>query len=187
LSGFSHLDETGAARMVDVSGKEESDRRAEASALITMAPTTLDAIQSGGLPKGDVLAVARVAGIQAAKATPSLIPLCHPIALGGVEVSFTPKGDRALEVRAVVRTHGKTGAEMEALCAVTVAALTVYDMCKAVDRAMSITDVRLLSKEGGKSGTWTAGGLGGGADKAGPATGRGEGRAGRREAGPQSK
>ena len=154
-AGFSHLDESGAARMVDVSGKDETDRRAEASALIRMAPSTLAAIQSGGMPKGDVLAVARVAGIQAAKATPSLIPLCHPISLGSVEVSFVPKDEGVLLVQAAVKTRGKTGAEMVALCAATVAALTVYDMCKAVDRGMVIEEVKLLSKEGGGSGSWS--------------------------------
>ena len=155
--GLTHLDETGAARMVDVSGKDETDRRAEARAVLRMSPSTLDAIQEGGVPKGDVLAVARVAGIQAAKATPTLIPLCHQIPLDAVEIRFAAIADGDLEVRASVRTVGRTGAEMEALCAVTVAALTVYDMCKALDRGMSVHDVGLESKAGGRSGSWTRG------------------------------
>ena len=155
--GFTHLDDSGAARMVDVSEKDVTDRRAEARAVLRMDPATLAAIQSGGVPKGDVLAVARVAGIQAAKATPSLIPLCHQIPLASVEVTFSPSPSAPgeLEVRARVRTVGRTGAEMEALCAVTVAALTVYDMCKALDRGMTVDKVGLVSKEGGRSGTWT--------------------------------
>jgi cyclic pyranopterin phosphate synthase len=156
-SGLTHLDESGAARMVDVSAKGETDRRAEARAVLHMSPSTLAAIQEGGVAKGDVLAVARVAGIQAAKATPTLIPLCHQIPIAAIEIRFAPVGEGELEVRASVRTVGRTGAEMEALCAVTVAALTVYDMCKALDRGMSIHDVGLESKAGGRSGTWTRG------------------------------
>ena len=152
--GLSHLDENGAARMVDVSGKDETTRRAVASAVVQMDPGTLSAIQAGGVPKGDVLAVARVAGIQAAKATPTLIPLCHPIPLGGATVDIAPIGPSSLRVRATITTVGRTGAEMEALCAVTVAALTIYDMCKAIDRGMTIENVGLESKEGGKSGSW---------------------------------
>jgi cyclic pyranopterin monophosphate synthase len=154
-TGLTHLDEAGAARMVDVSAKAETDRLAEASAILRMEPSTLEAIYGGHVPKGDVLAVARVAGIQAAKSTPSLIPLCHPIPLSSAEVRFRTTGEGELEVRALVRTVGRTGAEMEALCAVTVAALTVYDMCKALDRGMSITGVRLERKSGGRSGSWT--------------------------------
>lgn len=154
---FSHLDEAGAARMVDVAAKDVTDRRAEAAAVVVMAPATLAAIHGGGMPKGDVLAVARIAGIQAAKQTPALIPLCHQIPLAGVEISFSDAGEGRLEVKAAVHTVGRTGAEMEALCAVTVAALTIYDMCKALDRGMVVTDVRLLHKEGGRSGSWTRG------------------------------
>lgn len=141
--------------MVDVGDKPITTRVAVAGATIRMRPATLRLIAAGGLPKGDVLAVARLAGIMAAKRTAELIPLCHPLALAHVDVRLTPRSARGVvEVEASVRLEGRTGAEMEALTAASVAALTVYDMCKAVDRGIEITAVRLLRKEGGKSGTW---------------------------------
>jgi len=153
---LSHLDERGAARMVDVSGKADTDRVATAEALVRMKPETLALIQSGGVPKGDVLATARIAGIMAAKRTPDLIPLCHPLPITGVTLDLSPDGDSNLRITATVRTTGKTGVEMEALTAASVAALTVYDMCKAVEKGMRIESVRLLEKTGGKSGEWRA-------------------------------
>lgn len=155
---LSHLDERGAARMVDVSAKAETVRTARAEALVVMQPATLELIVSGGSPKGDVLAVARVAGIMGAKRTSELIPLCHPLPLSSVTVDFEATGFGTLRVEAVARTTGKTGVEMEALTAVTIAALTVYDMCKAAEKGIRIEGVRLLEKQGGKSGAWTAGG-----------------------------
>ena len=150
---LSHLDESGRARMVDVSGKSESAREAEAAGRVSMQPETLDLIQAGGVPKGDVLAVAELAGVTAAKRTGDLIPLCHPLPLTHVEVRATPDpAASCVELRAVVRTTGRTGVEMEALTAVSVAALTIYDMCKAADRAMRIEAVRLVRKSGGRSG-----------------------------------
>ena len=151
---LSHIGRDGRARMVDISAKKDTKREAVARGSITMRPETLALIQSGGVAKGDVLAVARLAGIMAAKRTHELIPLCHPLLLTNIDVSLTPDSRAsALRIEAVVRTTGKTGVEMEALTAVTVAALTVYDMCKAVDRGMRIDDVRLARKRGGKSGT----------------------------------
>jgi cyclic pyranopterin phosphate synthase len=141
--------------MVDVGAKRVTRRAAVAAARVVMRPATLAMITAGALPKGDVLAVARIAGIAAAKETSRLIPLCHPLALTHVDLAFRPDARRGtLDVEATVRLAGRTGAEMEALTAVTVAALTVYDMCKAVDREMEITAVRLLRKEGGRSGTF---------------------------------
>ncbi len=151
---LSHLDESGAARMVDVSAKAETSRDAIAGATVTMQPETLRLILDGGMAKGDVIAVARVAGIMAAKRTSELIPLCHPLAITGVTVDFEQASDTELNVRARVKTTGKTGVEMEALTAVSVAALTVYDMCKAVDKGMRIDGIELLAKRGGKSGEW---------------------------------
>jgi cyclic pyranopterin phosphate synthase len=153
---LSHVDEKGAARMVDVSGKADTVREALAEGFVVMQSATLALIQDGGLPKGDVLAVARVAGIMAAKRTSELIPMCHPLPISGVTVDLLPAGDDRLRIAATVRTTGKTGVEMEALTAVSVAALTVYDMCKAVDREMRVEGVRLLEKRGGKSGEWRA-------------------------------
>ena len=150
---FTHLDPLGRARMVDVTAKEPSHRRAVARCRVHMEADTASRIASGAITKGDVLAVARVAGIQAAKQTPHLLPLCHPLLVGAVLVNFRLE-DNYVEVEANVDTVDRTGVEMEALTAVTVAALTIYDMCKAVDRAMEITAVRLLRKEGGKSGTY---------------------------------
>ncbi len=155
-TGLSHLDARGAARMVDVSEKAETVREAVAEASVVMLPSTLALIQEGGLPKGDVLAVARVAGVMAAKQTSTLIPMCHPLAITGVTIDLDPEGRDRLHITARVKTTGKTGVEMEALTAATVAALTVYDMCKAVDKGMRIEGVRLLEKRGGKSGQWLA-------------------------------
>jgi len=152
---LSHIDSQGHARMVDVSGKQETDRIAVASGAIRMSPVTFDLIQRQALPKGDVLTVARIAGIQAAKRTADLIPLCHPLALRGVEIALemddTLPGVRAW---ASVRTVGPTGVEMEAMTAVSVALLTVYDMAKAVDRGMVLIDIQVESKDGGRSGSW---------------------------------
>jgi len=157
-SQLSHIDERGRARMVDVGAKADSAREATARGRIVMRPETLALIAAGGVAKGDVLTVAQVAGIMAAKRTHELVPMCHPLQLTGIDVWLTPDEARsAVEIEATVRTTGKTGVEMEALTAVSVAALTVYDMCKAVDRGMRIERVRLVRKSGGKSGVWEAG------------------------------
>ena len=157
MAGLTHLDAEGHARMVDVSAKDETARTATAAATVTMRPETLALIRTGDVPKGDVLAVARIAGIQAAKRTAELIPLCHPLPLSSAEVELRLDGERnAVEITATCKVTARTGVEMEALTAAAVAALTVYDMCKAVDRGMTIGEVRLLHKAGGKSGTWTA-------------------------------
>jgi cyclic pyranopterin phosphate synthase len=156
-SALSHLDASGQAHMVDVSGKPQTLREAVARGEVLMRPQTAALIQGGGLPKGDVLATARIAGILAAKRTAELIPLCHGLALTGAEVTFAWNDERGrLLVQAVARTVGQTGVEMEALTAVAVASLTVYDMCKAVDRGMRIEAVRLVRKSGGRSGTYEA-------------------------------
>ncbi len=154
---LTHLDESGAARMVDVAGKAVTHRVAVAGAFIEMAPATLDMIVAGQAPKGDVLATARIAGITAAKRTSDLIPMCHPLPITHAAVDLTAeRGERTgIRITATVETDGKTGIEMEALTAAAVAGLTLYDMCKAVDRGMVVTDVMLLRKEGGKSGLWT--------------------------------
>ena len=150
---LSHLDESGRARMVDVTAKRETAREAVATGTVRMKPETLALIQSGGVPKGDVIAVAQVAGVMAAKRTCELIPMCHPLLLTSVDVQIRPdEQESALQITATVRSMGKTGVEMEALTAVVVAALTVYDMCKAVERGMRIDGVRLLKKSGGESG-----------------------------------
>lgn len=152
-SGLTHLDESGRARMVDVSEKDVTRREATARAVVFMQPETARLIASGGVAKGDVLAVAQVAGVMGAKRTPDLIPLCHPLPITGVDMAFDLDVEHArLEIRATVRVTGRTGVEMEALTAVSVAALTVYDMCKAVDRGMTISDIQLVHKAGGKSG-----------------------------------
>ncbi len=157
MADFTHFDEHGSARMVDVSGKDPTVRTATAAASVTMNPQTLKLIKDGGVKKGDVLSVARLAGIMAAKRTPDLIPLCHPLALSSVEVELNCDEVRhAVDIKATCRVSAKTGVEMEALTAVSVAALTVYDMCKSVDRAMVISDVRLVYKAGGKSGPYSA-------------------------------
>lgn len=150
---LTHLDERGQAHMVDVGAKADSDREAVARGSITMQPETLRLIMSGAAPKGDVLATARIAGIMAAKRTPELIPLCHTLLLTHVSVTIEPDVEgNALRIEARVRTRGPTGVEMEALTAVSIAALTIYDMCKAVDRGMRIGDIRLAEKRGGRSG-----------------------------------
>jgi indole-3-glycerol phosphate synthase len=155
--GFTHLDAEGRARMVDISEKQETDRIAVAGARVVMRPETLERIRSGDVSKGDVLAVARLAGIMAAKRTAELIPLCHPLALTSVNVELECVPERsAVEIAATCKLRGRTGVEMEALTAASVAALTVYDMCKAVDRGMVVSDLRLLRKSGGKSGNWEA-------------------------------
>lgn len=151
---LTHFDEAGRAAMVDVSAKAETARTAVARGRIVMAPETLALIQAGQVGKGDVLGVARLAGIMAAKRTADLIPLCHPLMLSKVAVDLAPAPPDALEIEAMVKVTGQTGVEMEALTAVTVAALTVYDMCKAADRSMRIEAVRLVHKSGGKSGTF---------------------------------
>ena len=153
-SKLSHIDAKGKARMVDVGAKDITQREATAEAVVKMKPATLDLIVSARAPKGDVLAVARIAGIQAAKRTHELIPLCHALALSSANVEFEPLGSGRLRIETTVRCDGKTGVEMEALTAASVAALTVYDMVKAVDRGMEIQRVRLVKKSGGKSGTW---------------------------------
>lgn len=153
MARLTHLDDQGRAQMVDVSAKGATVREAVAAGEVRMRPETFALIQQGGLPKGDVLAVARVAGIMAAKRTAELIPLCHPLAISAVSVDFAfDEAHWAVHITAKVRCTGVTGVEMEALMAVSVAALTIYDMCKAVDRAMQITNIRLLRKIGGKSG-----------------------------------
>ena len=150
-----HLDESGAAHMVDVGAKAATGRRAVAGGRITMTPEALAAIRSGNAPKGDVLSTARIAGIMAAKRTAELIPLCHPLALTSVAVDFDWEAD-GISVRATAATTGPTGVEMEALTAASVALLTLYDMAKALDRAMVLGDIRLLEKSGGRSGDWRA-------------------------------
>ena len=156
MSDFTHFDEEGRAVMVDVGAKAATARTATARGAVVMAPETLEMIVEGRAKKGDVLAVARLAGIMAAKRTPDLIPLCHPLLLTKVTVDLTPIAPDRVEIEATVKLTGQTGVEMEALTAVSVAALTVYDMCKAVDRAMQITDIRVTRKAGGKSGTYEA-------------------------------
>jgi cyclic pyranopterin phosphate synthase len=151
---LSHLDAAGAARMVDVSNKEVSARTAVAAGVVRTTTEVLEALRRDGLPKGDALATARIAGIMGAKRTPDLIPLCHPISIAGVKVDFT-LGASEVEITATVRTTDRTGVEMEALTAVAVAGLALHDMIKAVDPAAVLDSVRLVRKEGGKSGTWT--------------------------------
>lgn len=155
MSGLSHIGDDGRARMVDVGAKPETERRAEAVGLVRMAATTLAAITAGETPKGEVLRVAELAGIMAAKRTSELIPLCHPLPLSAVEVVASADTDLpGIEVRAVVRTVGRTGVEMEALTAVGVACLTIYDMVKGIDRDLVIDRMRLVAKSGGRSGDW---------------------------------
>jgi cyclic pyranopterin phosphate synthase len=157
MAKFTHLDDEGNAVMVDVSNKQATQRTATAKGTMTMEPETMALIQAGGVKKGDVLSVAQLAGIMGAKRTPDLIPLCHPLELTSVTVDLVcDPGRNAVDITATCKLKGQTGVEMEALTAVAVAALTVYDMCKAVDRGMKITDVRLVHKAGGKSGTFEA-------------------------------
>jgi len=150
---LTHVDEAGAARMVDVSAKDVTDRRAVATGRVRLIPAVVELLRGGGVPKGDALGVARVAGIMAAKRTPDLVPLCHPLAISGVTIDLELVDD-GVELRATVRTTDRTGVEMEALTAVSVAALTVVDMVKAVDKAAVITDIRVEAKTGGTSGDW---------------------------------
>ena len=153
MKKLTHFDEDGAARMVDVSGKGETTREAVAAGRGPMMPETLKLILDRKISKGDVFAVARVAGIMAAKKTAEIIPLCHTLGLTSAEIAFEPdKASSRVNITATVRTSGRTGVEMEALTAVAAAGLTIYDMCKAVDRAMTVTDIRLMKKTGGKSG-----------------------------------
>ena len=153
--GLTHLDRTGAANMVDVGDKAVTERVAVAEGAVVMAPETLEAIRAGDAKKGDVIGTARIAGIMAAKRTSELIPLCHPLALTKVSVEIDALDDLpGLRVRATARVSGQTGVEMEALTAVSVACLTIYDMAKALDRGMAITGIHLLEKSGGRSGTW---------------------------------
>ena len=154
MSELSHFDEQGASRMVDVSAKAETLREARASGLVRMAAATAALIRDRALSKGDVLETARLAGVMAAKRTGDLIPLCHPLPITGAVLSFSWDADDLLRIEATVRVFGRTGVEMEALTAVSVAALTVYDMCKAVDRVMTVERVRLEEKSGGRSGTF---------------------------------
>lgn len=157
MTDFTHFNNDGRAKMVDVGEKSATAREAEAGGTVFVNAETFGLIMQGGIKKGDVLAVAQVAGIMAAKRTPELIPMCHPIAITGVDIAFTPDARRcAIDIAATVRCNGVTGVEMEALTAVSVAALTIYDMCKAVQKDIKIADIRLLRKSGGKSGQWTA-------------------------------
>jgi cyclic pyranopterin phosphate synthase len=167
---LTHLDDRGAARMVDVTGKDVTVRTARASGRVVVSSEVVSALRGGDVPKGDVLAVARIAGIQAAKRTAELIPLCHPLALHGVDVALSVS-DESVEITATVRTADRTGVEMEALTAVSVAALAVVDMVKALDKGAAMTDIRLEEKTGGKSGTWRrdAAAGGGGAAQGGAA------------------
>ena len=153
---LTHLDSNGRANMVDVTAKAVTARESVAEAKVHMRPETLRMIQRGGHPKGDVFAVARIAGIQAAKRTHELIPLCHPLLLTSVKVELQPEGDDCVRIEARCKLAGQTGVEMEALTAASIAALTIYDMCKAVDKGMTIEGLRLLEKHGGKSGHWQA-------------------------------
>ncbi len=161
MAEFTHFNESGRARMVDVSAKDSTERVGTAQATVLMLPATLEKIQRGKIAKGDVLAVAQVAGVMGAKKTPDLIPMCHPLLITSVDISFKEESQTnqdglcAIHIFATVKTTGQTGVEMEAMTAASVAALTIYDMCKAIDRGMSFTDVCLLSKSGGKSGTYT--------------------------------
>lgn len=155
MSKFTHLDKEGRVRMVDVSDKDATVREAVAQGVITMQPEIFDLIREEKVKKGNVLETARIAGIQAAKRTAELIPMCHPLSITHVQVDFSPHPEtHSIRIEAVVRVVGKTGVEMEALTAVSIAALTIYDMCKSYDRAMTISDLYLLKKSGGKSGTF---------------------------------
>lgn len=157
MTPLSHFDDSGASRMVDVGAKPETERMARAAAIVRMLSATLALIRNRGVAKGDVLEVARLAGIMAAKKTSELIPLCHPLPLTSVTIDFAFPAEDSVRIEAVAKVFGRTGVEMEALTAVSVAALTVYDMCKAADRAMTIESVRLEEKDGGKSGRFTRG------------------------------
>ncbi len=154
MGKLAHIDDAGRPRMVDVTGKSDTQREAVAKGMVRMKPATFDLIKKGGVAKGDVLGVAQLAGLMAAKETPHLIPLCHPVLIGDSRVEFSlDEVESTVEITAMVRSSGKTGVEMEALTAVAVTALTIYDMCKAVDRGMRIENIRMVRKSGGKSGT----------------------------------
>jgi len=153
MKKLTHVDDLGRAQMVDISKKEETRREAVARGTITVKPETIRLIQEGAVPKGDVFATARIAGLMAVKKVPDLIPLCHPLLISGAEILFKPLQE-SIEIEARVKTTGRTGVEMEALVAVAVAALTIYDMCKGVDREMVIHNIRLTAKEGGRSGRY---------------------------------
>ncbi|HEY81770.1 MAG TPA: cyclic pyranopterin monophosphate synthase MoaC [Dehalococcoidia bacterium] len=154
MEKLTHIDESGRPRMVDITAKPDTHREAVAKGLVRMQPATLEIIKKSQMAKGDVLSVAQLAGIMAAKQTPNLIPLCHPILIGDIKIEFnTNDKESSIEITTTVESVGKTGVEMEALTATTVAALTIYDMCKAVDRGMRIENIRLVRKSGGKSGT----------------------------------
>jgi len=154
MTSLTHLNSKGKARMVDVTQKGDTEREAVAKSKVIMKPATLQLIKAGGLEKGDVLSVAKIAGIMAAKQTPHLIPLCHPLLINNIAIEFDLARDDAIEITARVKSTGKTGVEMEALVAASVSALTIYDMCKSVDRAMTIAEIYLESKAGGKSGIY---------------------------------
>ncbi|MEK9595974.1 MAG: cyclic pyranopterin monophosphate synthase MoaC [Rhodospirillaceae bacterium] len=159
MAELTHFDDDGRPTMVDVSAKQATSRQAIAAGRVTMAPATLARIEARDIRKGDVLTIAELAGIMGAKRTPDLIPLCHPLGLTSVHVKLTPfSAENAIDIEASCKVAGQTGVEMEALTAVSVAALTIYDMCKAIDRAMVISDIRLLHKSGGKSGVYNADG-----------------------------
>lgn len=150
---FTHINDEGRARMVDVTSKDDTERMAVAQAVVVMQPDTLQAIKTGGIKKGDVLGVAQIAGIMGAKQTSNLIPMCHPLMLSSVDISYElDESDSTITITSIVKTTGKTGVEMEALTAVSIAALTIYDMSKAIDRWMEIKEIKLLEKSGGKSG-----------------------------------
>jgi len=158
MNDFTHLDESGQARMVDVADKPETLRRATAGCRVVVGPKVFPLLLAGRLPKGDVWAAARLAGIMAAKKTSQLIPLCHPLPLTGIDIDFAPEPEEwAVDIQARVRTYARTGVEMEALTAAAVAALTIYDMCKAVDRGLVITNLLLMEKSGGASGVYSRG------------------------------
>lgn len=156
MGGLTHIDEMGRPRMVDITGKADTRREAVAKGLVRMKSSTFDLLKKGEMAKGDVLAVAQLAGIMAAKQTPNLIPLTHPLLIGDIDVGFNlDEANSTVEITVTVKSEGKTGVEMEALTATAIAALTIYDMCKAVDRGMRIENIRLAKKSGGKSGTIT--------------------------------
>ena len=154
MEELTHIDASGRPRMVDVTQKPDTQREAVAKCLVRMKASTLERLKKGGMPKGDVLAVAQLAGIMAAKQTPHIIPLCHPVLIGDIKVEFDlDEKNSTVEITSIVKSLGKTGVEMEALTATAVTALTIYDMCKAVDRSITIQSIRLIRKSGGKSGT----------------------------------
>jgi cyclic pyranopterin phosphate synthase len=156
MEELTHMDASGRPRMVDVTGKPDTNREAVAKGTVSMQASTLDLLKKGKMAKGDVLAVAQLAGIMAAKQTPNLIPLCHPVLIGDIKIEFSPnEKNNTVDITTTVKSTGKTGVEMEALTATAVTALTIYDMCKAVDRSLQIENIRLIKKSGGKSGTIT--------------------------------